>query len=347
MAGPSLDYKDYYAVLGVPKTASQADIKKAFRKLAREHHPDAKPGDTAAERKFKEVNEANEVLSDPAKRKQYDQLGANWESISRGGGGAGPAGYPFGFGGSGPAGGNVRYEFHTTGDADGFSDFFRMFFGGDAAGPAGTPPGRGSRATGGMGFEDILAGMGIDGRSVGNPPPRSSAAGAPATARHEATAEITLEEAYHGTTRLVDVDGKRLEITIPPGADTGTKIKLTGQGPGGGDIVVATRLLPDKTFTRKGADLERELPLTLEEALLGAEVHVGTLKGRVLLTIPAGTQPGRVFRLRGQGMPRFRDTGHGDLLVRAKVVLPTHLSDEASAAARHFFDLVKQHDPRA
>src|SRR4249920_1655477 len=112
MAGPALDYKDYYAVLGVPKTASPADIKKAFRKLAREHHPDAKPGDSAAERKFKEVNEANEVLSDPARRKQYDELGANWDSVSRSGG----AGSPFGFGGAEPGGGNVRYEFRTAGD---------------------------------------------------------------------------------------------------------------------------------------------------------------------------------------------------------------------------------------
>jgi len=339
-----LDYKDYYAVLGVPKTASQADIKKAFRKLARQHHPDAKPGDTESERRFKEVNEANEVLSDPARRKQYDELGANWESISRGGG-AGGAGSAFGFGGAGPAGGNVRYEFRSTGDAGEFSDFFRMFFGQDmtgaAGGQAGQPSGRGTRPAGGMAFEDILAGMGIDGRSVGNPPPRPAA-----PVRHEATAELTLAEAYQGTTRLVEVDGKRLEITIPPGADTGTRIKLTGKGPGGGDLVVVTRLLPDKTFTRKGADLERELPLTLEDALLGAEVSVGPLKGRVLLTIPAGTQPGRTFRLRGQGMPKFKDTGHGDLLVKAKVMLPTHLSDDAKAAARTFLDLVDQPDPR-
>jgi len=339
-----LDYKDYYAVLGVPKTASQAEIKKAFRKLAREHHPDAKPGDSAAERKFKEVNEANEVLSDPARRKQYDELGANWDSVSRGGG----AGSPFGFGGAGPGGGNVRYEFRTSSDPGEFSDFFRMFFGQEFTGAAGgsgqsqgQPAGRNPRPAGSMGFEDILAGMGIDGRSVGNPPPRPAP-----RARHEATAELTLEEAFHGTTRLLDVDGKRLEITIPPGADTGTKIKLTGKGPDGGDIVVATRVLPDKTFIRKGADLERELPLTLEEALLGAEVPVGTLKGRVLLTIPAGTQPGRTFRLRGQGMPKFKATGHGDLLVRAKVILPTNPSDEAATAARTYFDLVKQPDPR-
>jgi len=192
-----------------------------------------------------------------------------------------------------------------------------------------------------MGFEDILAGMGIDGRSAAGHAPRP----APAV-RHEATAELTLSEAYHGTKRLLDVDGKRLEISIPPGADTGTKIKLTGKGPGGGDIVVTTRILPDATFTRKGADLERELTLTLEQALLGADVTVETLKGRVVLTIPEGTQPGRTFRLRGQGMPRFKGGGHGDLLIRAKVVLPTHLSDAAKTAARAFFDLVDDKDTR-
>jgi curved DNA-binding protein len=337
-----MEYKDYYAVLGVPRTASPAEIKKAFRKLARQHHPDAKPGDTAAERAFKEVNEANEVLSDPAKRRQYDDLGANWEAISRAreAGAAGGTGNPYaGFGGQGFGGGNVRYEFRTSADGD-FSDFFHVFFGGDAPGAAGAtrPAGRGTRATGGMGFEDILSGMGIDG-STGR-----AAAARPAT--HEATAEITLAEAFNGTTRLVEVDGKRLEITIPAGADTGTRIKLTKRGPGGDDLIVVVKVLPDKTFTRRGADLERELPLTLEEALLGAEVKVATLKGNVLLTIPAGTQPGRTFRLTGQGMPRFKATGQGDLYVKARLILPTGLSEEATAAARDFFDHVKQSDPR-
>src|SRR5512140_1810909 len=129
-ANPGLEYKDYYAVLGVPRTASQAEIKKAYRKLARQHHPDAKPGDKASERRFKEVNEANEVLGDPEKRRQYDELGANWEQISRARAAGAGAGSPFaGYGGPG---GNVRYEFHTTGDAGEFSDFFRVFFGQDA-----------------------------------------------------------------------------------------------------------------------------------------------------------------------------------------------------------------------
>jgi curved DNA-binding protein len=344
-SAPDLEYKDYYAVLGVPRTASQAEIKKAFRKLARQHHPDAKPGDTAAERRFKEVNEANEVLGDPEKRKQYDELGANWEAISRaraaGAGGAGGFGGPFaGFGGQG---GNVRYEFHTTGDPGEFSDFFRVFFGGDTSGEAfGTADGprRGTRPTGGPGFEEILAGMGLGqaGRTgPATPRPLPTA---------EAHAEISLAEAFHGTRRVVEVEGKRLEVTIPPGADTGTRLRLSGKAPGGGDLFVVVKLLPDARFTRRGADLERELPLTLEEALLGAEVRVETLKGSVLLKIPAGTQTGRTFRLTGQGMPRFRATGNGDLYVKAKVILPTNLSDEARAAAKRFTDLVKQPDPR-
>jgi DnaJ-class molecular chaperone len=135
-------------------------------------------------------------------------------------------------------------------------------------------------------------------------------------------------------------------MTIPKGADTGTRIKLSGKAPGGGDIVVVVHVLPDSRFTRRGADLERELPITLEEALLGGEVRVETLKGGVLLTIPAGTQPGRTFRLTGQGMPRFRESGYGDLYVKTRVILPTNLSDEAKTAARAFFDLVHQPDPR-
>ena len=353
MAGGAagVDFKDYYAVLGVPKTASQPEIKKAFRKLARQHHPDAKPGDAAAERKFKEINEANEVLSDPAKRKQYDELGANWEAISRArqaGASGGPGGSPFGgFGGFGGApGGNVRYEFHTTGDGGEFSDFFRMFFGEEMTGAGGTTrTSTRTASSAGPGFDDILAGMGLGGDVAGTTGGRRAARQAPA-ATHEAQAEITLDEAYRGTTRLVEVDGKRLEITIPAGVDTGRRIKLSGRAPGGGDLIVVIRVQPDKRFTRKGDDLERELPLTLEEALLGGEVPVQTLKGRVLLTIPAGTQTGRTFRLTGQGMPRFKAGGTGDLYVKAKLVLPTKLSDGAKDAARQFLDLVDQPDPR-
>ena len=387
-----MDFQDYYQTLGVPRGASQADIKKAFRKLAREHHPDKKPGDKTAEQRFKQVNEAHAVLSDPDKRKKYDRLGKDWEAYSRAGVDPDAAGAPFGAGGpfggiGGTAGrsgsaGNVRYEFRTSGGGSGdFSDFFRVFFSDDDE-PivSGATGGRGSRPTGGMSFEDILSQMGLDadggsaaggstaGRAgtsatgrvggatrtqTGGRTAGSTGAGSTRAVRSEpgvtaeAVAEISLEEAYHGTTRRVEIDGRRLDVTIPRGADNGTRIKLTGQGPRGGDLVVVTRVRSHPVFTRRGADLERELPITLEEALLGAEVPVSTLKGRVLLKIPAGTQNGHRFRLKGQGMPQLKGDGSGDLYARARVVLPSKLDAKAEAAARALFDLIKQPDPRS
>ncbi len=362
-----MEYRDYYQILGVPRGASQAEIKKAFRKLAREHHPDRNPGDKAAEKRFKDVNEAHAVLSDPDKRKQYDLLGANWDQFQRAG--AGRGGDPFGpgspfagfdFGGGGGGGtrgqtGNVRYEFHTTG-GEGFSDFFRMFFSGAAAGAAtGRTAGNGGggrrgQATGpGPSFEEILAGMGLDGApAAGRQTARSGKRTAtPARAELEAPTDLTLEEAFHGTTRVVEVEGKRYEVTIPRGVDTGSRVRLSGRGPGGQDVVVSVRMRPHPVYTRRGADLERELPITLREALLGGEVRVATLKGRIALTIPAGTQPGRTFRLAGQGMPRIKGGDAGDLYLKIKVVLPTSLDEPATAAAQTFLDLVDQPDPRA
>jgi curved DNA-binding protein len=358
-----MEYRDYYEILGVPRSASQADIKKAFRKLAREHHPDRNPGDKAAEKRFKDVNEAHAVLSDPEKRKQYDTLGANWDQFQRAGGARGGAdpfgpGGPFaGFGGfgGGPDGraGNVRYEFRTAGAGDaGFSDFFRMFFSGAAAG---AQAGRSGATSGGMSFEDILGemGNGPTGRSgSGRPGPgggtgRTSRARTAPRGEVEAPAELTLEEAFHGTQRLVEVEGKRYEVQIPRGVDTGSRIRLSGKGPGGRDLVVAVHVRPHATYARRGADLERELPVTLREALLGAEVSVATLKGRILLTIPPGTQTGKVFRLTGQGMPKMKDGGTGDLYVKVRVVLPAAMNDQAKDAARAFLDLVDQPSPRA
>jgi curved DNA-binding protein len=371
-----MDYRDYYQILGVPRTASQAEVKKAFRKLAREHHPDRNPGDKTAEKRFKDVNEAHAVLSDPDKRKQYDLLGANWDQFQRAGGdraGADPfgPGGPFaGFGGFGGTGagsgraGNVRYEFRTTGAEGGFSDFFRMFFSGAAAGAAagaapgsrGRSAGRGAGTSGGTGssrgagpsLEDLLAGMEFDEAPTGAPR-TAQRAGPRARSRDEveAPAELTLEEAYHGTTRLVEVEGRRYEVQVPRGVDTGSRIRLSGKGPDGTDVVVVVRVRPHDTYVRRGANLERELPITLREALLGAEVRVATLKGRILLTVPPGTQNGRVMRLTGQGMPRIRGEGAGDLYLRVRVVLPTALDDEARAAAQRFLDLVDQPDPRA
>jgi len=382
-----MEYRDYYEILGVPRSATQAEIKKAFRKLARAHHPDRNPGDPAAERRFKDVNEANAVLSDPEKRKQYDTLGASWDQFQRTGGSRGGSD-PFGPGGpfaswgaggaGGPAGGpagqggNVRYEFHTASGGDaGFSDFFRMFFSGAAAGAAGAAGARGRPrdaaadrgarrgAAAGSSFEDILSGMGLGGNGGagaagafgGNPGgarARSSdqPAPKPRVEELEAPTELTLEEAFHGTTRLLEIEGKRYEVKLPRGVDSGSRVRLSGKGPGGRHVVVIVRVLPHGVYTRRGADLERELPVTLEEALLGAEIQLATLKGRILLSIPAGTQAGRMIRLKGQGMPRMKDEGAGDLYVRVRVVLPSALDDTAAAAARTFLDLVDQPDPR-
>ncbi|MBI3752361.1 MAG: J domain-containing protein [Chloroflexi bacterium] len=368
-----MEFQDYYKTLGVPKTASQADIKKAYRKLAREWHPDRKPGDKDAERRFKELNEANAVLSDAGKREKYDRFGHDWEAYARAGAAAGArgargggAGDPFGpggpfaaygFGGAAGAGGGsatgpggIRYEFRTTGDAGAFSDFFRMMFGdeGAAAGEPEVFSGSQGRTTRGGSLDEILAGMGLAGRGArGSAGAGQDRVGTPRLAPVEAVAEMGLEEAFHGTARIVELDGKRLEVTIPRGVDSNSRIKLTGKGPDGRDLVVITKVRPHRVFTRHGADLEREVPVTLEEALLGGEIRVGTLKGQVLLKVPAGSQPGRRFRLTGQGMPRLRGDAAGDLYVVLRVVLPATLSDEAKAAAKRLADLVKQPDPRA
>ena len=357
-----MDYKDYYAVLGVPRTASQAEIKRAFRKLAREHHPDVRPGDRAAERRFKEVSEAHEVLADPEKRKRYDLLGSNWEAYQRAGaGGADPFGPGGPFAGFRTAGGpgNVRFEF--AGDAGDFSEFFRTFFsgmggapgGGRAAGSSAGTRGRGrdrvhpqeNRAgeTGSM--DDLLAGFGLGGRGRSRAPGRAAGAAAPV----EATVDVSLADAFRGATRLVEIDGKRLEVKIPPGVDTGSRIRLRGRGGGEGasgrDLILAVKVAPHPVFTREGSDLSRELPVSLREALLGAEVPVRTLSGRLLLRIPPGTQSGRIFRLAGQGMPRLRGEGRGDLLVKARVILPT-LDEDGRRAAADFLDAVHQPSPR-
>lgn len=330
-----MEVRDYYQTLGIPRTATPAEIKKAFRKLARESHPDKKPGDKAAEQRFKDVNEANEVLSDPDKRTKYDRFGKDFEAYERaakanpGGGRAsstggdpfGPGG-PFagytGFGGSGGA--NVRYEFRTStggaGGSGGFSEFFETLFGSDAGAP------------------DLRGGA-----------PRRPARSA-VLAPVEAIGEVTLEEAFHGAARIVEVAGRRLEVSIPRGVDTGSRVRLTGKGPDGRDLIVVIKLQPHPVFIRRGTDLDREVPVTLREALLGAEVPVRTLKGRVLLKLPAGTQAGRSFRLTGQGMPKLKGGGSGDLYVKVRVILPSHLSDEARDAAATFLELADQPDPR-
>jgi curved DNA-binding protein len=338
-----VDYKDYYAILGVPKSASAGDIKKAFRKLAREHHPDRNPGDKSAEQRFKDVNEAHAVLSDTEKRQRYDMFGP--EMAAAGGAYAGHnpfAGFAGGRGAGGAPGG-IRWEFRSTGspgdaDAGGFSDFFRMMFG--EAGPAAGTGSRRTRPATDPALADLFEQVSRPGATTRQRPPEP-------VGDAEATADLTLEEAFAGTSRVVEYEGKRYQVTIPKGVDTGSRVKLSGKGPGGRDLVVRVRMLPHATFTRKGNDLERELPVTLGEALLGAEVPVTTLKGRILLTIPAGTQPGKTFRLTGQGMPRLKGDGSGDLYVKTRVLLPTHLDADTRAAAQRFIELARQPDPRS
>lgn len=347
-----MEYRDYYATLGVDKGASQADIKKAFRRLAREHHPDVNKDNAAAEKRFKEISEANEVLSDPEKRKAYDQLGANWAAYQRAGASGGS---PFaGFGG-GAAPGGVRFEFHGDArDLSGFSDFFRTFFGGGAA-ATGTGSGAAGDAAGGhFDFDPFFAGTGGDsgasyaasGFGSGSPRgTRRQAYRAPADAVAETT--VSLEEVRHGTERHIEVGGKRLEVKIPPGVADGQRIRLSGKAEGGGHIYITVHVAGHPVFTRDGADLSMDLPLTLGEALLGAQVSIDALSGRkLLLTIPPATQNGRVFRLAGQGLPRFGGGGSGDLRVRTSVVLPAALDEQGRAKARDLVEHIAQPDPR-
>jgi len=335
-----MEYKDYYKTLGVPKTATEKEIKAAFRRLARKHHPDVNAGNKEAEARFKEINEANEVLSDPEKRGLYDQLGSNWKAYQRAGAGGpsgGPGSGPFagsgGFGGAAPGG--VRFEYRgDPEDLAGFSDFFRTFFGGGAdfnAEPASTRRTRTqTRVRTGSSIEDLLAGMGGA--------PAGAVKGRAATpARLEATAQVTLEEVASGAKRLLDVDGRRIEVTIPKGVSDGQRIRFSGVATGA-DAYVKVSVAPHAVFTRDGANLSREVPITLREALLGGETTIKTLTGKLMLRIPPETQTGRTFRLAGQGLPHFRKEGRGDLFARVRVVLPTELSADAKKAAEEFLD---------
>jgi curved DNA-binding protein len=372
-----MEYKDYYKTLGVPRTATPVEIKKAYRRLARELHPDRNPGDKIAEARFKEVNEAHEVLADSTKRGQYDMLGSNWDQFARAGAGSAGAGQyagdPFGpggpFAGFGAAGqgGNVRYEFRSTGTED-FSDFFRMFFGGaatpDAARPATSVRKGGSARAGhrsGNPLDDLLSRLRSDGGGAATATATAAGPGARASgptprnhgSRHggdiEVEVDLSLEEAFHGSARLVQVGDRRLEVKVPPGVETGSKIRLSGKagtGADAGDLYLIAKIRPHPVFTRTGADLTREVPVTLAEAVLGSEVEVETLRGRVLLKVPAGTQQGQTFRLSGQGMPLLKGDGTGDLFARVRVVMPGKLEGRQRRAAEEFFGHIDQPNPR-
>jgi curved DNA-binding protein len=309
-----VEYKDYYKILGVSKNASAEEIKKAYRKLARQYHPDVNKS-SGSEKRFKEINEANEVLSDPEKRKRYDTIGPNWEQFAQGMGGR-PGRGNFHWVYNGPAGGD------PFADAGGFSDFFRTLFGDAGGNGFGTDT-----------MDDLLGRTRTRTRS---------------RARQgedvEGEVEVTLPDAYRGTEHAVHIsqDGgpsRRLTVKIPPGVRDGQSIRLAGQGAPGtnggpaGDAYLRVRVKPHPFFTRDGDDVRIELPVALHEAMLGAEVTVPTLKGRVSLRIPPETQNGRTIRLAGQGMPRAGG-GHGDLYATVKVVMPTKLNEKERQLAR-------------
>jgi len=307
----AVDYKDYYKILGVDKKATEKEIRQAYRKLARKYHPDVNPGDKSAEEKFKEINEANEVLSDAEKRQKYDELSTYYQQYGRmPGPGAGPMGGDGGF----------RYEYRTVNPEDlndlfggqsPFSDFFETFFGSSFAGQ----PDMRTR-TGGPGSQRAIRGQDI-----------------------ESSVEVTLAEAYQGVTRvfeLTDMDGssKRIEVKIPAGVDEGSRIRIAGQGgqgtAGRGDLYLRIHMLPDPRFTRAGTLLRTTVEVPLATAMLGGEVRVTTPDSRgLMLRIPPETPNGKSFRLRGQGMPQLgQQDNRGDLYAEVSVVLPTHLSDE-------------------
>lgn len=299
-----MEYRDYYQILGVSRDASDKEIKRAFRRLARQYHPDRNPGDKAAEERFKQINEAHEVLTDPEKRRKYDRLGAQWQQWQRMG--RDPSDFDFSqwFAGS-P--GQTRVEFGDLNDlfggtgGGGFSDFFQSVFG---------------------------AGSRYSGRPWGQAPQQRRRG-----RDYEQPIEITLEEAYHGTQRTLEVSGRRLEVKIPPGVKTGSKVRLAGKGGRGsggaaaGDVYLMIRVSPHNHFVREGDDLIYKVAVDLYTALLGGEVQVPTLEGQVRLKIPPETQAGRSFRLKGKGMPLLKEPKkRGDLYARVDVVLPQGLT---------------------
>jgi len=315
--GRPLEYKDYYQTLGVERSASQKEIKKAYRQLARQYHPDMRPGDKAAEERFKEINEAYEVLGDAEKRKKYDELGSRWkdfEQWQRAGGQT--SAWPFGWSPAGAGQPGGQYRTITPEELEGlfgggspFSDFFSFFFGGA---PAGTRTRRGPARQASQRGQDI-----------------------------EQPVQITLEEAYSGTTRLLrmqEPDGqqRRIEVKIPAGMDNGSRIRIAGKGGPGlgrgprGNLYLAIQVAPHPQFERKGDDLYVQVTVDLYTAVLGGEADVPTLKGKTLkLKIPPETQNGRGFVLRGQGMPRLKAAGeHGDLYATVDVRLPAGISEE-------------------
>ncbi len=299
-----MEYRDYYKTLGVERNADQEAIKKAYRKLARQHHPDTNKGDKKSEEKFKELNEANEVLSDPEKRKLYDRMGSSYQDYQRGGGNARE--YDWGQWANGASGGNP--------------------FNPNPGGRTGTGRSRRSRPVEeDLDFGDFIQEMfsnAAGGQSVRAP------------RDFEQAVEISLEEAYHGTARIVQKPGQPdLEVKIPRGVKSGSKVRVRGQGGKNtrgqaGDLYLVIDVKPSATYERKEDDLYRDAQVDAFTAMLGGEASVETLAGTIALKIPAGTSSGKRIRLRGRGMPKLNTLDeYGDLYVRIMVTVPYDLTD--------------------
>ena len=310
-------FKDYYQTLGVPRTATDKEIKSAYRKMARQHHPDANKGNKASEEKFKEIGEAYEVLKDPEKRRKYDMLGANYKAGADFRPPPGDfAGFPFDFG--------------DLGKGSSFSDFFEMLFG--AGGFGGAAPGGGFR-------------------------PQQGGPMQPARNRfdQEAEMELSLEEVVKGTVRTLQISlpgskPKTLEVKIPPGVRNGSKVRVSGelnQGTGApaGDLYLRVKIKPNQAFTIDGDNLISECNLSPAQAAIGSEISVNTVEGQVRIRVPAGTQHGRLLRLRGKGLPKLKGGVRGDLLVRAKILVPATMSDEERSLYEQLARLEKDKPP--
>lgn len=285
-----MDYKDYYKILGVDRKASDDDIRKAYRKLAKQHHPDYNPNNKQAEDRFKEINEAYEVLSDAKKRSHYDQLGSDYSQWQRRGG---PGNFNWDQYGGFPGGTRVNMDDLNEmfgGGGGAFSDFFQTIFG--------------------MGG-------------------RQSARSQSQPQGYQQELDITLEEAYKGTMRLIENNGKQKRVRIPAGVRTGSKVRVAGAGPNGLDLYLIVQVADDPRFERRGNDLHTSANVDVFTAILGGEADVETFDGRIKLNIPAGTQPEQVFRLAGRGLPHVRDQkDKGDLFVKIKVQIPKYLSSK-------------------
>lgn len=292
-----MDYKDYYKVLGVNKTATQVEIKKAYRKLAIKYHPDKNKGNKQSEEKFKEIAEANDVLSDPGKRKKYDEMGSNWnqyQNYSQPNTGGYAQSYQRKGGGGQEFSGDLNDLFGRSG---GFSDFFNMFFGGRN--------------------EDSYTPQAQKGTNL------------------QAKLHLSLEEAYKGVRKIIDLGEEKIGINIKPGIQDEQKLKIRGKGGKGqrravpGDLYVIISINPHPVFTRKGNDLYCRLPLNISAAVLGGKIQLASLSGHINMTIPPETENEKTFRLKGMGMPDYDKPGiKGDLYVSVYIEVPKNISAE-------------------